>query len=228
MRRGDVLFEVAEKLGIENHAVLDHFGQPGAILALAQRRQHGRVDEHSGRLPEGADHVLGARQIDAHLAADRAVDLRQQRGWHLHEAQPAGERGGDEAGQVADHAAADGNHDRLAIGADGQQLVPQAGGRVDRLRGFTRLDDQQVDGHSVLGQAFGSRGGVRPLDVQVGDDYGVRRLAPALGPLAQRGQIARADLDRIASRVKLDVDRGHARVPRDVRSGPRRARRQPA
>ena len=38
------------------------------------------------RLVERADHVLAERVVDAGLAAHRGVDLRQQRGRHLHEA----------------------------------------------------------------------------------------------------------------------------------------------
>jgi hypothetical protein len=58
---------------------------------------------------ERADQVLAERMVDADLAADGAVDLRQQRRRHVHERDAAQERGGGEAGGVADDAAADGD-----------------------------------------------------------------------------------------------------------------------
>ena len=44
---GDVRFQVREQLGVENHAVLDHLAQAGAVLALGERGQRGRVDQHA-------------------------------------------------------------------------------------------------------------------------------------------------------------------------------------
>ena len=68
------------------------------------------VDHDQARLVEGADEVLAGRMVDAGLAADAGVDLRQQRGRHLHERHAAHEGRGGEAGQVADDAAAEGDH----------------------------------------------------------------------------------------------------------------------
>ena len=95
-----------------DHAVLDDFVQPGAELAARQRRQQRRIDDDRERLVEGADQVLAERVVDADLAADRAVDLRQQRRRHLddRDAAQVGRRG--EAGDVADDAAADGDDRR--------------------------------------------------------------------------------------------------------------------
>ena len=70
---------------IEREAVLDHLGEAGAQLAVGQRVEGGDVRDHRPRLVERADHVLAARVVDRGLAADRGVDLREQRGRHLHE-----------------------------------------------------------------------------------------------------------------------------------------------
>ena len=75
------------------------------------------------RLVEGADHVLAARMVDRGLAADRRVDLREQRGRHLHESDAALVDRGGEAGQVADHAAAQGDDQAVAPAARGEQGV---------------------------------------------------------------------------------------------------------
>ena len=73
------------------------------------------VGEHATRLVERADHVLAARVVDAGLAADRGVDLREQRGRHLHEVDAALVAGGGEAGHVADHAAAERDDAGVAV-----------------------------------------------------------------------------------------------------------------
>ena len=58
---------------------------------------------------ERADQVLAQRVVDADLAADRAVDLRQQRRRHLDDRDAAQIGRRREAGDVADDAAADGD-----------------------------------------------------------------------------------------------------------------------
>ena len=97
---------------VEREAVLDHLGEPGAQLAVGQRVERGHVRDHRARLMEGADHVLAARVVDRGLAADRGVDLREQRGRHLHESDAALVDRRGESGQVADHAAAQGDDQR--------------------------------------------------------------------------------------------------------------------
>ena len=71
-----------------DHPVLDHLGQSAAELALGKRLEHLGIDPDADRLVKGADHVLGAGMIDADLAPDRAVDLRQERGWHHESGSP--------------------------------------------------------------------------------------------------------------------------------------------
>ena len=72
---------------------------------------------------ERADQVLAVRRIDAGLAADRGIDLRQQRGRHLHEidAAPHDRRG--KAGEIADHAAAERDHEIVALDARRDQRL---------------------------------------------------------------------------------------------------------
>ena len=96
------------------------------------------------RLPERADHVLGRGQVDAHLAADAAIDLGQERRGNLNEGEPAGKGGGDEAGQIAHHAAADRDDRRLAIGLQADQFVPQPLGLRERLARFAGRNTEQV------------------------------------------------------------------------------------
>ena len=64
---------------------------------------------------EGAEQVLAVRRIDAGLAADRGIDLRQQRGRHLHEIDAAPQDRRREAGEIADDAAAERDHQIVAL-----------------------------------------------------------------------------------------------------------------
>ena len=88
----------SKNVGVEDHAVLDHLGQPAAQLAGGQR---GRASSVSIQTPTGWWNApmmfLAPRVVDADLAADRAVDLGQQRRRDHQQRQPAGVGRGDEA-----------------------------------------------------------------------------------------------------------------------------------
>ena len=75
------------------------------------------------RLMEGADQVLAVRGVDRGLAADRGIDLRQQRGRHLHVVDAAAHGRGGKAGQIADHAAAERDHQVAAFDARGDDRL---------------------------------------------------------------------------------------------------------
>ena len=86
----------------------------------------------------------------------------------------------------------------MAIGAEFQQSLPQAGGHVDRLCFLARRDHDHVDFDVLLAEAFGRPHGVGLMDVVVGYQDDVRRLGPLSQEPARRGQIACADLDVVA------------------------------
>ena len=77
------------------------------------------IDQHGQRLMKAADQVLAADQVDAGLAADGRVHLRQQRGGDLQDRDAAHEDRGEESGHVVDDAAAERDDDAGAVGAAG-------------------------------------------------------------------------------------------------------------
>ena len=180
--------------------------KPGNVFSLGQRVERGRIDEHAQRLQERPHHVLGLREVDAHLAAHGAIDLGQQGRGDLQETQSAGEGRGDEAGQVADHAAADGHDDRLAIGAEFQHAFPEFGGHFHGLALFAGGDGH--DGHldRLADETFGHFDRVRLLHVFVGEDDGLRDLAAVLEEAAGMGQVAGADFDIVAPLGQIDAN----------------------
>ena len=96
---------------VAHQRVLRDLAESAAVVTVGQRREHARIREHADRLVERADEVLALGQVHAGLAADRAVDHRQQRGGHLHDVDPPVVHRGREAGGVADDAAAHRHHD---------------------------------------------------------------------------------------------------------------------
>ena len=75
---------------------------------------------------EAADEVFAGGEVDAGLAADGGVDLGEESGGDLDVADAAHVDGGEEAGDVADDAAAEGEEERVAVGS-GEWLVAGRG-----------------------------------------------------------------------------------------------------
>jgi len=71
-------FQPFEEIVIVDQPVFDDLGVTRAEFALRQRVERRRIGEHQLRLVEGADEILAMRRIDAGLAADGGIDLRQQ------------------------------------------------------------------------------------------------------------------------------------------------------
>jgi hypothetical protein len=96
----------------------------------------------------GADVVLGLGQVHPGLPAVGRVHLRDQRRRHLHDRDAALVGRGTEAGQVADHASADGHEVVAAAHALRGQRPPDALGGAQRLVLLPRrhLDDAREAG----------------------------------------------------------------------------------
>jgi hypothetical protein len=99
---------------------------------------------------ERANQVLAERMVHTNLAADGAVDLRQERGRNLHQRDPAQKRRRRKARRIAQHPAAERDDRAAAIGSGsderfvyarhrGQRLVSLAIGQQDWITGAERL-----------------------------------------------------------------------------------------
>ncbi len=109
--------DVREQIRVADDTVLDHLREAGDELATRQRREGVDVGNDEPRLVERADQVLAAWVVDARLAADGGVDLRQQRGGQLDDGQAAQQRRRREAAEVADDAAAERDERRPTLDA---------------------------------------------------------------------------------------------------------------
>ena len=124
---------------------LGHSVQP---LVGAEGLDERRVDDGARRPVERADEVLALGQVDGRLAADRRVDLADQRRRHRHPWDAAEVRGSGRA------AAAEGDERPATIEPD---LPPEALRGRDRLRLLAGRHRQyrRIDGRRVeLEQAF--------------------------------------------------------------------------
>ena len=129
-----------EEGAVADDAGFDGFLQAGAEFGGGEGGEGVDVGEDGERVVEAADEVFAGGEVDAGFAADGAVDLREQRGGDLDVADAAHVDGGEEAGHVADDAAAEGDEDGVAVGAvrgraasrrrfdGGEALVLLAGG----------------------------------------------------------------------------------------------------
>ena len=115
---------------------------------------------------EVADEVLAGGKVDARLAADGAVDHREQRGRELVEIDAALIGGGREAGEVADDAAAE-REDRAVAGhAVGGEEIPHAREFGGRLRGLAVGGGGE---HRHQAREFRREAGLRGGDAGRGD-----------------------------------------------------------
>ncbi len=103
-----------EEVGIGDQPVFHHLGIARPELAFRKAGERARVDQHHRRRVEGADQILALARVDAGLAAHRRIGLGQEGRRHRDPAAPPLQHRRREAGDVADHAAADGDDMVLA------------------------------------------------------------------------------------------------------------------
>ena len=124
---GDDRFGVAsqqiEEAAAGDHSVLDDLIEARSEFAPRQRAQKRGIDDDQRRLMERADQVLAERVIDSNLAADRAIDLRQQGRRDLHEGDAAQKGCRGETSGVAKNASAERDDRAAAIGAGANERL---------------------------------------------------------------------------------------------------------
>ena len=113
--RGRGALDRGEERGILEKRDLHGLAETRAKHGRRQRRQHRLVAHHRVRHSEGADEVLLAEAVDAVLDAHRGVVLRERRRRHAHEAHAAVRGRCAEADGIKHRAAADREHEALAV-----------------------------------------------------------------------------------------------------------------
>ena len=204
---GVVGFQPREKRLVAEHAVFGDFGIAGAELARRQGVEHRGVRDHQDRLVERADQIFSMRRVDAGLAADGGIHLRQQRGRHLHEIDAAAQDRGRKAREVADHAAAERDDEIVALDLRRDQLLADIFQALIAFRNLALVDDDPRRGDAGVEQR--RLGLAQPVcrNKLVGDDGRARAGPQRRDARAQRSQHAAADDDVIGAVAERDIDR---------------------
>ena len=137
MLRETILVPMAQKLkerGVKERGVLGDLRKPGGEIAPGQGRKKPRVTQAKvGRL-EGADEVFTPAPVDAALATQPRVCLREERRRHQAAAHAAHPNRRRKSRHIADESAADGDDRALTIDAhvekptgDGFDALPALG-----------------------------------------------------------------------------------------------------
>ena len=150
-----------------------------------------------------AREIFSRGEIDAGFAADRTVDHREQRRWHLEKIDAAQIARRGKSADVADHAAANREERAVAIEFLRREKIEHAPEPRERLRPLARLDRE----HRRIAEHRAQPARVLACEIRVGQH---RDLAPGgrePRDLAAHvlGQI-RAEANRIAARTEVDVE----------------------
>ena len=198
--RGAVALAPREEIRVAEQAVFHDLCIAGAHFAGAERIEKFGIDEHARRLVEGADEVLARCSIDRRLAADRRIDLREQRRRDLHEFAAAPRDGSGKAGEIADDAAAERDNRITPFHACGKNALDE---RFERPPILGRLACREDHGIDRAGERGGQLFKMRGRDGFIGNDelgptaFGQPDLAPRIGKDARRND------DIVGARAKL-------------------------
>ena len=144
--------------------------------------------------------------VDRGLAADGGIDLRQQRGRHLHVVEAAARHRGRKAGEIADHAAAERDDEIAALDPRGDQRLADGLEPAKALRPFALRNRDRRGANPLRGKRGLGGGEMVPGDGRVGDDRGLGARAQRRDLPAERGDQAAADHDLVAAVAERNAD----------------------
>ena len=155
---------------------------------------------------EGADQVLALPRVDAGLAADRGIDLGQQRGRHLHDADAAPQDAGGKAGQIADHAAAKRDDAIAPLDAKLEQAFAERRQHGEALARLAGADHGLAEKQALSIEARLQRPEIERRHIAVADHRAARAGKRSSDAPPGRGDQTLADDDRVAPSRKLHLD----------------------
>ncbi len=201
-----IRFEPGEEIRVPQQPVFRHLAIAGQKIARLQAVQQRDIGQDQRRLVEGADQVLAMGGVDTGLAADTAVDLRQQRRRDLDEAHSAPKDRGRETHQIADHAAAERDHHIASFDPVFQQPFHHAGQVRPAFGALARRQHQRLAGDARRRERVAKRRQVQARDIFVGDDGQTRadQQRRDLGPRAS--DQTRADAHLVGTRAQRHMN----------------------
>ena len=153
-----------------------------------------------------ADEVLALRRVDACLAADRAIDLGEQRRRDLHETNAASQDACREAGEIADDATTE-RHDKIAaFEPELEQPLRQCCEIAETFCRLARLHHDRAGKEAFRLETFFERGEVMARDVLVRHDPALYRAETHLDQCTCIAHQAARDQNVIRAVTKFDAD----------------------
>ena len=230
-----VRFQPRKERGVAEQTVFDDLRIAGAKFPRRQGIERGGVGDHQNRLMEGADEIFAVGGIDGGLAADRGIDLSQQRGRHLHVVEPAPHDRGNEAGEVADDAAAKRQNKIAALDTRRDHLLARLLEYAEALCAFTGWNDHPARRDGTAGKRSFERVERNASDIVVSHDRDFSSRTQSRNPRPERRDEFASDHNVIAARAERDTDRcgigtkgrGHAPDFSCVKADGARTRRAP-
>ena len=147
----DVFFERREAVGIADDVVFDALGEAAAELASGKRFQNCWIDQHGDGLVESADEIFADGMIDACFAADAGIDHGEKSRRNLNERNAAEDGGGDEADDITNDAATEGEDGGGAFDVGSEERIIEFGCALDVFvffaGGHLRGDDGEIGFH---------------------------------------------------------------------------------
>ena len=110
-RMAAAFFEVSDEAGVVDDAGFDGLVEAGAELRGGEGGEEVGVGVDGDGVVEGADEVFARGKVDAGLATDGGVDLGEEGAGDLDVGDSAHVDGGEEAGDVADDSATEGQEE---------------------------------------------------------------------------------------------------------------------
>ena len=166
---------------------------------------------------ECAGKVLALRRVDPRLAADRAIDQRQQGRRDLHEAHASPHYGGGKPSEIADHPAAQ-RHDEIAAFEAGlQQPFAQPAELSEALRRLSRLQHDRAAQTALSADRFLQRRQMKGGNVSVRYNRDFTCAEPLNDQVTSVGKQTRGDNHLIGAIAECDFNalrRGHDSIQR--------------
>ena len=153
--------------------------------------------------------IFASGEIHANLATHGAIDLREERGWHLYKINAAQIGGGCESGHIADNATTESNDERTTLDAVFGKLI------VTRLNVFERLclfpgglanEDGRKAGSLERGEG---RFAIVTGDGGIRDDRTTLTELETGAVFAEVRDQPRRDVNRVRSICQRYLDRAH-------------------
>jgi hypothetical protein len=206
---GEVLFDSAEEGCVVNDAVFDDFGEAGDEFAVGKSFESVEIAEDEARLVEGADEVFSCGEVDSCFSADGAIDLGEEGGGDLDEGDAAEVGGSEEACEVTDDAAAEGDEGGFAFEPVlGEEVVAE----FDLAEAFGAFAGGDGDGDgfdSVAAEGLLDLGCPEGFDLGIGDDGAFPAEGEGLVMITQTMDEPFADVDAIGPFAEMDRHRFH-------------------